>query len=122
MPGDFERTSWWIFNDLAGIPITYKELEKIVSKHVKLSDEHGPENGIEVVRENDNYTVFGVTMNGMTFNIAYRCYYCNQLSIGPPIIEDVGPIEPGALAGREGYDIKCGECKLYLDDKAFKLS
>lgn len=87
MPGDMERSLWdSIPIDLHGRVTNLKEMQGLFPDFV--------DREIIILRTERDYAMYGIDV-GVVIPLAYDCFNCNKLVIGPPRIEDDLSIEDG---------------------------
>ena len=116
MPGDMERLLWEsVPRELQGRVTSLKELPGLFPN---FSDRD-----IVILSTGRNHAVYGVKISRFPTYLAYDCFNCDKIILGPPRINDDVSIRMGMpLAGREGFDAYCANCSIKLYGHTFKMS
>jgi len=114
MPGDFYRNSWHDLNLPEDKPVrSLDDLRRAL-----------PDKEI-VVEDGVGYVVYELkTGKGSKVGkVAYSCKKCDTFFVGMPIVRDDTSIGDGhPLAGREGFDVFCGNCEAHLYGETYRIS
>jgi hypothetical protein len=115
--GDFERLNWGRIsgehrerkvNSIGDLVSLFPDGEIVVA-----------ESGKELFGE-PTCDIYDLVEEGFPSHVAYHCHSCDEIIMGPPLIQDYDNIE--FLSGARGYTVSCAGCSALLENVDIEVS